>query len=202
MPPKFDPTEVKVVYMRCTGGEVGATSALAPKIGPLGLSPKKVGDDIAKATGDWKGLRITVKLTIQNRQAAIEVVPSASALIIKALKEPPRDRKKVKNIKHSGSVTFDEIVTIARQMRNRSIARELSGTVKEILGTAQSVGCTIDGRPPHDVIDDINSGRLECPPVSGLAVFWRLCCATSLWLVHDCQLIILFFLCRSKRGGV
>lgn len=25
------------VYLRCTGGEVGATSALAPKIGPLGL---------------------------------------------------------------------------------------------------------------------------------------------------------------------
>jgi hypothetical protein len=32
---------------------VGASSALAPKIGPLGLSPKKVGEDIAKATGDW-----------------------------------------------------------------------------------------------------------------------------------------------------
>ncbi|KAG2455912.1 RL12 protein, partial [Polypterus senegalus] len=163
MPPKFDPTEIKVVYLRCTGGEVGATSALAPKIGPLGLSPKKVGDDIAKATGDWKGLRITVKLTIQNRQAQIEVVPSASALIIKALKEPPRDRKKVKNIKHSGSITFDEVVSIARQMRPRSIARELSGTIKEILGTAQSVGCMIDGHPPHDVIDDINSGKMECP---------------------------------------
>ncbi|CAL8403702.1 unnamed protein product [Boreogadus saida] len=163
MPPKFDPSEIKVVYMRCTGGEVGATSALAPKIGPLGLSPKKVGDDIAKATGDWKGLRITVKLTIQNRQAVVEVVPSASALIIKALKEPPRDRKKVKNIKHSGSVTFDEIVGIARVMRHRSIARELSGTIKEILGTSQSVGCTIDGRLPHDVIDDINSGKIECP---------------------------------------
>ena len=34
-------------------------------------SPKKVGDDIAKATGDWKGLRITVKLTIQTRQAQV-----------------------------------------------------------------------------------------------------------------------------------
>jgi Ribosomal protein L11 len=32
---------------------VGASSALAPKIGPLGLSPKKVGEDIAKATADW-----------------------------------------------------------------------------------------------------------------------------------------------------
>lgn len=163
MPPKFDPNEIKVVYLRCTGGEVGATSALAPKIGPLGLSPKKVGDDIAKATGDWKGLRITVKLTIQNRQAQIEVVPSASALIIKALKEPPRDRKKQKNIKHNGNITFDEIVNIARQMRHRSLARELSGTIKEILGTAQSVGCNVDGRHPHDIIDDINSGAVECP---------------------------------------
>uniref|UniRef100_A0A8C0CDB3 Large ribosomal subunit protein uL11 C-terminal domain-containing protein n=1 Tax=Balaenoptera musculus TaxID=9771 RepID=A0A8C0CDB3_BALMU len=134
MPPKFDPNEIKVVYLRCTGGEVGATSALAPKIGPLGLSPKK-----------------------------IEVVPSASALIIKALKEPPRDRKKEKNIKHSGNITFDEIVNIARQMRHRSLARELSGTIKEILETAQSVGCNVDGRHPHDIIDDINSGAVECP---------------------------------------
>ena len=89
-------------------------------------SPKKVGDDIAKATGDWKGLRITVKLTIQNRQAQIEVVPSASALIIKALKEPPRDRKKQKNIKHSGNITFDEIVDIAWQVQHLSLARERS----------------------------------------------------------------------------
>ncbi|XP_072867928.1 large ribosomal subunit protein uL11-like [Chlorocebus sabaeus] len=163
MPPKFDPSDIKVIYLRHTGGEVGATSALAPKIGPLGLSPKKVGDDIAKATGAWKGLRITVKLTIQNRQAQIEVVPSASALIIKALQKPPRDRKKQKNIKHSGNITFDEIVNITRQMQHRSLARELSGTIKEILGTAQSVGCNVGGRHPHDIIDDINSGAVECP---------------------------------------
>lgn len=35
--PKFDPSEVKIIYLRATGGEVGASSALAPKIGPLGL---------------------------------------------------------------------------------------------------------------------------------------------------------------------
>ncbi|KAL4676244.1 hypothetical protein H8959_010389 [Pygathrix nigripes] len=142
---------------------IGATSALAPKISPLGLSPKKVGDDVAKATGDWKGLRITVKRTIQNRQAQTEVVPSASALIIKALKEPPRDRKKQNNIKHRGNITFDEIINIARQMWHRSLARELSGTIKEILGTAQSVGCNVDGSHPHDIIDDINSGAVKCP---------------------------------------
>lgn len=46
-------------HLRATGGEVGASSALAPKIGPLGLSPKKVGEDIAKATGDWVCLQLT-----------------------------------------------------------------------------------------------------------------------------------------------
>ena len=97
MPPKFDPTAIHEVILRVTGGEGAATAALAPKIGPLGLAPKKISEDIAKNTTEWKGLRITVKLTIQNRQAKIEVVPSASSLVIKALKEPPRDKKKVKN---------------------------------------------------------------------------------------------------------
>ena len=97
MPPKFDPNAIHEVTLRVTGGEGAATAALAPKIGPLGLAPKKISEDIAKNTGDWKGLRITVKLTIQNRQAKISVVPSASSLVVKALKEPPRDKKKIKN---------------------------------------------------------------------------------------------------------
>ncbi|KAN0091216.1 Ribosomal protein L11 [Tylopilus felleus] len=163
MAPKFDPSEVKIIYLRATGGEVGASSALAPKIGPLGLSPKKVGEDIAKATSAWKGLRVTVQLTIQNRQAAVSVVPSASSLVIRALKEPPRDRKKEKNIKHSGNVSLDEIFDIARTMRSKSLSKDLAGGAKEILGTAQSVGCTVDGKPPHDIIDGINSGEIEVP---------------------------------------
>ena len=66
-------------------------------------------------------------------------------------------------MKHNGDITFDEVINIARIMRPRSMARQLSGTVKEILGTAQSVGCTIDGQHPHDVIDSVNSGEMEVP---------------------------------------
>lgn len=43
------------------------------------------------------------------------------------------------------------------------MAKQLSGTVKEVLGTAQSVGCTVDGKNPHDVIDEVNNGSLEVP---------------------------------------
>merc|ERR1712142_407469 len=144
MPPKFDPTEIKIVKLRAIGGEVGATSSLAPKVGPLGLSPKKIGEDICKATQAWKGLKVTVQLTIQNRMAQVEVIPSAASLIIRALKEPLRDRKKVKHVKHHGNIPFEEVINIARIMRPRSLAATLTGTVKEVLGTARSVGCTID----------------------------------------------------------
>lgn len=61
---QFDPNEIKAIQLRCTGGEVGAMSALAPEISAWALSPKKV-DAIVKALSDWKGLRITVKLTME-----------------------------------------------------------------------------------------------------------------------------------------
>ena len=164
MPPKLDPSQVVDVYVRVTGGEVGAASSLAPKIGPLGLSPKKIGEDIAKETAkDWKGLRVTVKLTVQNRQAKVSVVPSAAALVIKALKEPERDRKKTKNIKHNGNISLDDVVEIAKVMRPRSMAKDLSGTVKEILGTCVSVGCTVDGKDPKDLQQEISDGDVEVP---------------------------------------
>jgi large subunit ribosomal protein L12e len=94
-------------------------------------------------------------------------VPSASSLVIKALKEPPRDRKKEKNIKHSGNIPLDEIIEIARAMRFKSMAKSLQGTVKEILGTAFSVGCRVDGRSAKEISDDIAAGEIESMTPSG-----------------------------------
>lgn len=62
----------------------------------LRLASPQIGEDIAKETAkEWKGLRVTCKLSVQNRIAKVSVIPSAAALVIKALKEPVRDRKKV-----------------------------------------------------------------------------------------------------------
>lgn len=58
---------------------------------------------------------------------------------------------------------MSDILDIARQMHSRSISRNLAGTVKQMLGTAQSVGCTVEGEPPHDIIDKINEGEIDIP---------------------------------------
>lgn len=155
--------EEKVVFMKVVGGEMGSAAALAPKLGPLGLSPKKVGEDIQKATMDWKGIKVYVKLSVINRVATPTIVPSASALVMKELKEPPRDRKKVKNVKHSGNITLDSVIGIARKLRPASMAKELAGTVLEVLGTAFSIGCSVNGMSPHDLSQQIKDGEVTIP---------------------------------------
>lgn len=91
------------------------------------------------------------------------------------MKEPPRDRKKEKNIKHNKSVALDEIIDIARTMRkpdvNKSFAKDLKGTVKEILGTAFSVGCQVDGKSPRAVTEAIDAGEIDstCSSIPGSA---------------------------------
>jgi len=112
---------------------------------------------------DWKGLNVTVKLTVVNRQATVSMIPSSSSLVMKALNEPVRDRKKTKNVKHDGNLTLDQVIDIARQMRERSMARKLAGTVKEILGTCNSIGCSVNGESPRDIQAGIDDGEIEIP---------------------------------------
>ena len=150
--------------MKVVGGEVTSAAALAPKCGPIGLPPKKVGEDIQKATAKWKGVKIEIEIMVKNRQCTVKVLPTASALVIEALKEGGRNRKTQKNVQHNGNVKFDDIIKIAKTMReaNKSMAVEIDGSVKEILGTCVSLGCTIDGKSPKEMTSLINEGEIKC----------------------------------------
>ena len=133
---------------------------MVPLLTPTSSSPSP---PIRSLFSTDKGLRVTVKLSVQNRVGTVEVIPSASSLIIAALKEPFRDRKKVKDIKHDGDISLEQVYEIAETMREKSLAKTFAGTVTEILGTCQSIGCTVNGQHPHDVIEEIKSGDLEVP---------------------------------------
>ncbi|KAH9385543.1 large subunit ribosomal protein L12e [Nematocida major] len=153
--------EVKYVRLRVVGGEPAGGASLAQKVGPLGFNAKQVGENIAKQTKEYMGYKIGVLLTIQGRQMDITPEPGTSALILKELKEPPRNRKKEKNVQHNGSVSLDAIVEIAKRQRSKSYAKHLSGTVKEILGTCLSIGCLVDGESPKEITRKIKEGEIS-----------------------------------------
>ena len=48
-------------------------------------------------------------------------------------------------------------------MHPRSMAKDLSETVKEILGICVFVGCTVDGKDPKDLQQEIIDGDEEIP---------------------------------------
>lgn len=83
----FFPPCSYTVILKAVGGEIGSASALAPKLGPLGLSPKKVGEDIQKATLEWKGIKVMVKLSVVNRVVR-QLIPSTLPSSIKCLYDP------------------------------------------------------------------------------------------------------------------
>lgn len=58
---------------------------------------------------------------------------------------------------------MDDIYEVARIMRERSMAKSFKGTVKEMLGTAVSVGCTVDGKDPREIQAAIDEGEIEVP---------------------------------------
>ena len=125
------------------------------------MPPKKVGDDITKATQDWKSIKVPVEVQVINRVVTVSVLPSASSLIQKALKKPPRVRPRDKetHYKHEGNLEFEQIVEIAKQMEHKSMARTFAGTVKQILGTCNSIGITVDGKPGKAVQKAVDQGE-------------------------------------------
>ena len=69
-----------------TGGEASAGPPLGPALGPMGVNIMEVISAINEKTGDFKGMKIPVTVTVdsETKKWEIEVgIPSASALILK-----------------------------------------------------------------------------------------------------------------------
>lgn len=149
------------VYVRDHGGFT--PMGIGSKVGPLGVSPKKAGEEFVRSTTDFKNIKVTCKLTIQNRVITkVEVEPSASALLQKELQRDPiiaRGTPPIRNL------TLKQIYSVARAMRraDKSLAKEFSGTVKEILGTARSLRYTVEGKTPAEITAMINSKEIVVP---------------------------------------
>lgn len=156
-------TEVKQLRIKVVGGEPPSNAVLSARLAPFGCNPKKSGEAIAAGTKEYNNIRLYVNLHIQNREIKqVDLLPCSSSMVIKELKEPARIKRKVKAavFKHSGNVSFNAVKEIAKKMNaTKSLARNLKGTVKEVLGSCKAIGCTVDGKNPKEVTKEVNDGK-------------------------------------------
>ncbi|KAG8514210.1 60S ribosomal protein L12, partial [Galemys pyrenaicus] len=126
--------------------EVGTKFSLAPKIGNLDLSPQKVSDDFSKATSDWKDLRMTAKICMAGRMAQEQGTA--------------KSQKEAGKHQAQRNCLFDETVIIAPCGSALNSLAPLTRSWGH-----QSPGATMwtGGLYPVSFVDDLNSGKVECP---------------------------------------
>ncbi|UCH57295.1 MAG: 50S ribosomal protein L11 [Candidatus Bathyarchaeota archaeon] len=144
------------------GGEATGGPPIGPALGPLGVNIMAIVNKINQETAEYKGVPVPVDVTLDTdtKEFTVEVgMLSTFALITQALgiaKGSPTP-----NTEHVGDLAFDQVVDIARRKRQGLFASTLKGAVKEIVGSCQSMGVTIEGFPAGEVQAQITAGEFD-----------------------------------------
>jgi len=149
----------QIVEVLVEGGKATPGPPLGPAIGPLGLNVKQVVDRINEATKDFTGMQVPVKIIVDpvTRQFDVEVgTPPVSQLIKKELGLEKGSSEPTRTI--VGNLTMEQVVRIARAKKQQMLAADLKAAAKEVIGTALSMGVTIEGKDPREVQKEIDEG--------------------------------------------
>ncbi len=117
---------------------------------------------INELTKDFAGMRVPVKVIVDVEKKTFEVevgTPTTAALIVKELKVEKGAHEPGKEV--IGNLTFEQVVKIALTKKNDLRAKTLKAAVKTVLGTALSMGVTVDGKSPKQVQREVDAGAYD-----------------------------------------
>jgi large subunit ribosomal protein L11 len=141
------------------GGKASAGPPLGPALGPLGVNVAQVVAKINEQTKDLNGMQVPVKVIVKSRtEFEIEVgTPPTSALIIKEMgvEKGTGDKTIV------GNLTMEQVIKIVNIKRKGLLSKTLKQAASEVIGTAGSVGATIDGMQSKEAQLAVASGKYD-----------------------------------------
>jgi large subunit ribosomal protein L11 len=148
---------IKVYTVKFKGGQV-SPDALAP-LKKSGLDLDELKQRLSEMTEKYKGYEVTAKIMVDEdtKEYDIEIKPPTTTdLLLGAVgaKEPSGDpmHKKI------GDLPFEKIVEIAILKKPSLTAKTLKAAVKTILGSARSIGITVDGKDAKQVSREVDEG--------------------------------------------
>lgn len=148
-----------VVEALVPGGKASAGPPLGPALGPLGVNVAQVVAKINEQTKDLNGMQVPVKVIVKSRtEFEIEVgTPPTSALIIKemGLEKGSGDNTVV------GNLTMEQVLKIANIKRKGLLSKTMKHAASEVIGTAGSLGATIEGMSSKEAQLALSSGKYD-----------------------------------------
>ncbi|PWU79502.1 MAG: 50S ribosomal protein L11 [Candidatus Nitrosopolaris wilkensis] len=152
----------KTVSALVNGGEASAGPPLGPALGPIGVNILQVVNTINEKTKDFPGMKVPVKVEVDTttKQFTVEVgVPPTAALIIK--ESGVTKGSGTAGTNYAGDITMETAVKIAKMKIDSSYANDIQGAVKEVIGSCQSIGMTIEGKPSKDIYSEVSTGKYD-----------------------------------------
>ena len=154
--------EKKIVELLVSGGQATAGPPLGPALGPLGVNVMAVVNKINELTKDYAGMKVPVKVIVDPETKQFEVnvgTPTTSALIVNELKiEKGSGNPKAQKV---GNLSMQQLIRIAKIKRPELLSKTLKAAVKEVLGTCMSMGVTVEGKDPKEVLREIDAGKYD-----------------------------------------
>jgi large subunit ribosomal protein L11 len=144
------------------GGEATGGPPIGPALGPLGVNIMTIVNKINEETTEYAGIPIPVDVVIDtdSKEFTVKVgMLSTFALITQSLSISKGSQ--IPNTDFVGDLTYDQVVDIARRKRAGLFASTLKTAVREIVGSCQSMGVTVEGLHGKAVQDQIAAGEFD-----------------------------------------
>jgi len=152
----------QTVEVLVAGGKATAAPPLGPALGPLGVNIGQVVADINKKTSVFGGMQVPVKVTVDMDTKKFEIsigTPPASALILKeAGVEKGSGNPKADKV---ADVVIEQIIKVAKMKESSLLGKSLKEKIKEIIGTCNSMGILVEGKPAVEAIKEVNEGKYD-----------------------------------------
>jgi large subunit ribosomal protein L11 len=154
------PEETEVITLKIKGGK--ASPQDLSKAVELGYDGEKLAEEINRKTSLLKDKEVEVRLHLYlpTKDYYIEVVPpeTTELLLWKAGAKAPSGDPAHNKI---GDISIDDVIEIAIIKKSELLTRDLRKAVKMILGSARSIGLTVEGKDPKEISKLVDEGGFE-----------------------------------------
>lgn len=151
-----------VVRAMVRGGAASGGPPIGPAVGPTGINIKDVVDEINAQTMVFKGLTVPVRIECNSETKQFEIfieTPSTASLLLKeaGVEKGSRNAGEEK----ISDVTFEQLINVAKAKRDIFFDKTFKACVKTVLGTALSIGATVEGEDPRVIQERIDNGDYD-----------------------------------------
>lgn len=133
-----------------------------PAVGPTGINIKDVIDEINEKTMIFKGLTVPVRIECDPETKQFEIfieTPSTASLLLKEVGAEKGSSSSVED--KVGNLTLDQIINVVEAKKDKFLEKNFKYAVKSVLGTALSVGITVEGLDPRELQKRIENGEFD-----------------------------------------